>query len=116
MGTLDERHYKDFSGEYFFERLWLLESAVRELAELLGDSSKKPISASLFCLEHGLTIDDRGKIIMLLNRLLSENDELEYTLLKKYLIESVPKLECFADEVLLGMISIFKKTYVAEED
>lgn len=112
MGTLNEQHYKDFPNEHSFERLYLLESAVRELAELLGHSSKKPISASLFCLEHELTVDDRGQIIMLLNKLLSENDEIEYTLLKQHLIKSVPELEFLADEVFLGMIAIFKKTYV----
>lgn len=122
MGDLDslEKFYKEISDkkiyQQFFEMFRLLESAVVELAELNGHSSKEPISPTLFCLEHGISFDERGKIIVMLNKLISENRDIDSSALKLELIKKVPKLDSFSDEVILGMITTFRKTYVIEED
>lgn len=98
------------------EEFYLLKSAVTELAELSGHSSTKPISPSLFCLEQGITFDEKGKIILLLNKLLSENKTICYSELKEKLVSKVPKLNLLSEEVFEGMITIFAKIYVIDEE
>lgn len=88
----------------------LLRDAVSELAEILGHSAVKPISSSLFCLEHGLTIEDRDKIIMKLNLLTSE--KASFGEIKLQLIEEIPELKRFSDDVFKGMVDVFLKIYV----
>ncbi|MFK8242757.1 MULTISPECIES: hypothetical protein [unclassified Facklamia] len=106
----------DTIDEYVLDKLNLIESSISELAELHGHSTLKPVSASLFCLENGITFDERGKIILLLNRLFSEDENFSYLELKRNLIREVPKLALLSEEVFEGMVTIFKKIYVIEED
>ncbi|RLK62557.1 hypothetical protein D3H64_09020 [Atopobacter sp. AH10] len=106
----------DIVDGHVLDKLNLIESAISELAELHGHSALNPVSPSLFCLENGITFDERGKIIILLNRLFSENENVSYLELKRNIIREVPKLALLSEEVFEGMVNIFKKNYVIEEE
>ena len=61
------------------DRLVLL--ALEQIAEALGHSNSNPISASLLCLEHGISFDEMGKIMVAFNQILRRK---EFILLNWY--------------------------------
>lgn len=44
--------------------------ALREIAEAVGDSNYTPVSVSLLCLSHGITFDEKGRIVAGFNQVL----------------------------------------------
>ncbi|TWS94377.1 hypothetical protein [Streptococcus sp. sy018] len=97
------------------EHLYLLESAVSELAELNGHSSTRPISFSLFCLQHELTLKERDDLILLINKCFSENKDANFVSLKEQINIKLPKTKLFSDKVMSGMIEILKKDYLISD-
>lgn len=95
-----------------YGRLKLLEEALGELASLLGDQPTKPVSANLFCLEHGLTFEERSTIILTLNRMASELPLTDMATIRTVLVEKVPKLSDLSAPVFEGMVTVFVKNYV----
>ncbi len=92
------------------ENIILLESAVSELAETMGHTTTTPLSTSLLCLELGLNIDERDKLISHLS-LLSEKKNLDFSEIRAELESIVPKITDFSDDVLKGMVEVISKNF-----
>ncbi|WOY89207.1 hypothetical protein R7892_00205 [Ligilactobacillus murinus] len=90
------------------ENYILLEAAVAELAEHLGHSVTDPLSMSLFCLETGLSLEERDKIMSRLS-LLADRDYFESDKVRADLEKIVPKISEFSNDTFKGMLKIFRK-------
>ena len=44
--------------------------ALEQIAEAMGHSNSNPLSTSLLCLEHGISFDEMGKIMVAFNQIL----------------------------------------------
>ncbi len=96
------------------DRLVLL--ALEQIAEALGHSNSNPISASLLCLEHGISFDEMGKIMVAFNQILrrKEFDELEVSDFRQALEEITPMAKEFADPVVVAFIKAYARNHIAE--
>lgn len=91
------------------ENYMLLEEAVVELAEHMGHSATDPLSMSLFCLETGLSLEERDKIMSRLS-LLADRDDFEINKVRADLEKIVPKISEFSNDTFKGMLKIFRKS------
>lgn len=96
------------------ERLVLC--ALEEIAEALGDSNYNPISASLLCLRHGISIDERDKIVVSFNRVLQEKNfcDLEVSDFRQALESVTLQAKNFADSVVVAFIKAYARNHIAE--
>lgn len=96
------------------DRLVLL--ALEQIAEALGHSNSNPLSTSLLCLEHGISFDEMGKIMVAFNQILrrKEFDELEVSDFRKALEEITPIAKNFSDTVVVAFIKAYARNHIAE--
>lgn len=92
--------------EGLFEQNKLLLSA---LLEIHGDNVK---STSLFCLEQGINLGDRDKILLTLNKFSDRHTKDNLVFWKEKLSETVPYLINFSDTIFQKMIDLFWKDYI----
>lgn len=94
----------------------LLYDALGEIAEAIGDSNYNPISTSLLCMGHGISFDQKGKIIVAFNQVLREKEfeDLSVEDFKKALEAVVPDAKDFADVVVIAFIKAFARNHIAE--
>ena len=95
--------------EKLYETNRLLISA---LFEICGDDIK---SASLFCLDNGINLKERDKIMLLLNKYSKEHGSEYLDFWKELLVKEVPKLSELSNEMFQKMICLFWKNYVILE-
>ena len=90
--------------------------SLSEIAEALGDCNSNPISASLLCLRHGLTFEDKGKIVVAFNSVLREKsfDDLSVDLFGQAFEKVVLKAKEYADVVVIAFIKAFARNYIVE--
>ena len=96
------------------DRLVLL--ALEQIAEALGHSNSNPLSTSLLCLEHGISFDEMGKIMVAFNQILrrKEFDELEVSDFRQALEEITPIAKDFSDTVVIAFIKAYARNHIAE--
>lgn len=94
----------------------LLLCALGEMAEALGHSNCNPVSVSLLCLQHGISFDEQGKIMVAFNRVLQNFkwDELSVQLFRTAMEGEAPIAKEFSDDVVIGFIKAFAKNRIAE--
>ena len=83
---------------------------VSSLFEIFGDEIK---SASLFCLENGISIRERDKIILLLHKFVANHGIYELGLCKDTLITEIPILSELDDKEFQKMLILFSDYYLA---
>lgn len=90
--------------------------ALEEIAEALGDSNYNPISTALLCLRHGISIDERDKIVVSFNQVLQEKDiyNLEVEDFRRALERVVPFAKSFDDSVVVAFIKACSRNHIAE--
>ena len=96
------------------DRLVLL--ALEQIAEALGHSNNNPLSTSLLCLEHGISFDEMGKIMVAFNQILrrKEFDDLEVSDFREALEEITPVAREFSDSVVVAFIKAYARNHIAE--
>jgi len=94
----------------------LLLCALGEMAEALGHSNHNPVSLSLLCLQHGISFEEQGKIMVSFNQVLQNtaSDNLSVELFRKAMEENAPIAKQFSDDVIIGFIKAFAKNRIAE--
>lgn len=105
---LSGKNYQ-LSLEQVYETNQLLQSA---LTELFGDEVK---SASLFCLEMGISLSDRDNIILTLNKFADQHAKDDLAFWRTRLQKEVPNLADLSDETFKKMLNCFWLNYVIEE-
>ncbi|HEM3180790.1 hypothetical protein [Streptococcus suis] len=93
--------------EKLYEQNKLLTSAIFEIH---GDNVK---SASLFCIDYDISLRDRDKIILLLNKFSDSHNVKEILFWKKTLCSEIPFLATLDDEKFFEMINMFWEEYVS---
>lgn len=90
--------------------------ALEEIAEALGDSNYNPISTSLLCLRHEISIAERDKIVVAFHRVLQGKDfyDLEVIDFRQALEGVVPRAKDFVDSVVVAFIKAFARNHIAE--
>ena len=83
---------------------------VSSLFEIFGDEIK---SASLFCLENGISIRERDKIILLLIKFSANHSIYELDFWKDTLITGIPILSELDDKEFQKMLILFSDYYLA---
>ena len=83
---------------------------VSSLFEIFGDEIK---SASLFCLENGISIRERDKIILLLIKFSANHSIYELDFWKDTLITGIPILSELNDKEFQKMLILFSDYYLA---
>ena len=83
---------------------------VSSLFEIFGDEIK---SASLFCLENGISIRERDKIILLLIKFSVNHSIYELDFWKDTLITGIPILSELNDKEFQKMLILFSDYYLA---
>lgn len=80
---------------------YLIYDALGEIAEAVGDSNYNPISVSLLCLRHGITWDEKGRIMVEFNQVLrkTEFEDLKVEQFREAMEKVVPRAKEFADSV-----------------
>ena len=96
------------------DRLVLL--ALEQIAEALGHSNNNPLSTSLLCLEHGISFDEMGKMMVAFNQILrrKEFDDLEVSDFREALEEITPVAREFSDSVVVAFIKAYARNHIAE--
>lgn len=81
------------------------------LFEIHGDNVN---SASLFCLDNGIDLDDRNKIILLLNKYSDFHERCDIEFWREVLLERISNsnLSNLTDREFQKMIDMFWNTYV----
>lgn len=94
----------------------LIYGALSEIAEALGDSNSNPISTSLLCLRHGISFEQKGKIMVEFNQVLRTVpfDDLTVSLFRKALEKIVPEAKNFSDVVVVSFIKSYARNHIAE--
>lgn len=105
---LSEKDYQ-LTLEQVYETNQLLRSA---LTELYGDEVK---SASLFCLEMGISLSDRDKIILTINKFADQHAKDDLAFWRPTLQEKIPDIEDFSDNLFQKMLDCFWSNYLIEE-
>ena len=82
---------------------------ISSLFEIYGDEIK---SASLFCLENGISIRERDKIILLLHKFSANHDIYELDFWKNILITEIPTLSELYDKEFQKMLILFSDYYL----
>lgn len=96
------------------EKQFLLEAALSELAALLGHTLCDPLSSELFCLESGLSLAKRDKVVHYLQSLAPTTSEIKLVTLKRSVLKLVPELSNYADPVFNGLLKILIKEFAIE--
>ena len=96
------------------DRLVLL--ALEQIAEALGHYNNNPLSTSLLCMEHGISFDEMGKIMVAFNQILrrKEFDDLEVSDFREALEEITPVAREFSDSVVVAFIKAYARNHIAE--
>ena len=96
------------------DRLVLL--ALEQIAEALGHSNNNPLSTSLLCLEHGISFDEMGKIMVAFNQILrrKEFDDFEVSDFREALEEITPVARELSDSVVVAFIKAYARNHIAE--
>ena len=94
----------------------LIYDALSEIAEAVGDSNYNPISTSLLCLRHGISFDEKGKIMVAFNQVLRTKDfeELKIQDFRMALEEVTPIAKYFSDLVVTAFIKAYARNHIAE--
>ena len=92
-------------------REWLFINALNEIAESIGSTNDDPISLHLFCLNHNITFDELGKILVAFNTILRSHtfEELDFSLFKNALCKECKVANSFSDDVIVAFIIVFAK-------
>lgn len=95
---------------------YLIYDALREIAEAVGDSNYNPISVSLLCLGHGITWDEKGRIMVEFNQVLrkTEFEDLKVEQFREAMEKVVPRAKEFADPVIEAFIKAYARNMIAE--
>lgn len=90
--------------------------SLAEVAEALGHSLDNPISISLLCLTLGITNEEKGKVFVVFNQVLQQNefDKLSVQLFRKELEDIIPSAKEFDDIVVAALIKAFARNLIAE--
>lgn len=105
---LSEKNYQ-LTLEQVYETNQLLRSA---LTELYGDEVK---SASLFCLEMGISLSDRDKIILTINKFADQHAKDDLAFWRPTLQEKVPALAEFSEQIFKKMLNCFWSNHLIKE-
>lgn len=94
----------------------LFYDALEEIAEALGDSNHNPLSTSLLCLRHGITFNEKGKVMIAFNQVLQnkEFDDLTIMDFKIAMERIVPAAKEFDDTVIIAFIKAYARNHIAE--
>lgn len=94
----------------------LIYGALSEIAAALGDFNSNPISTNLLCLRHGISFEQKGKIMVEFNQVLRSVpfDDLTVPLFRKALEKIVPDAENFSDVVVVAFIKAYARNHIAE--
>lgn len=97
-------------------REWLFIHALNEIAESIGSTNDNPISLHLFCLNHNITFDELGKILVAFNTILRSHtfEELDFSLFKNALCKECKAANSFSDDVIVAFIIVFAKWMLIE--
>lgn len=95
---------------------YLIYDALGEIAEAVGDSNYNPISVSLLCLRHGITWDEKGRIMVEFNQALrkTEFEDLKVEQFREAMEKVVPRAKEFADSVIEAFIKAYARNMIAE--
>lgn len=95
---------------------YLIYDALGEIAEAVGDSNYNPISVSLLCLRHGITWDEKGRIMVEFNQVLrkTEFEDLKVEQFREAMEKVVPRAKEFADSVIEAFIKAYARNMIAE--
>lgn len=98
------------------EKEKLYYESLMELAESLGHSNNNPLSISLLCLSHNITLEQRDKIFVEFNKIIKENqfENLSILLFKNAMIRIAPQSKSFSDIVIVGFIKAYAKNMIPE--
>ena len=90
--------------------------ALEQIAEAMGHSNSNPLSTSLLCLEHGISFDEMGKIMVAFNQILRKKkfEDLEVADFRQALEEVTPVAKDFADSVVVAFIKAYARNHIAE--
>lgn len=90
--------------------------SLREIAEAVGDSNYNPVSVSLLCLGHGITFDEKGRIMAEFNQVLQNTafEDLKVEQFREAMKKVVPRSEEFADSVIIAFIKAYARNLIAE--
>ena len=90
--------------------------ALEQIAEAMGHSNSNPLSTSLLCLEHGISFDEMGKIMVAFNQILRKKkfEDLEVADFRQALEEVTPVAKDFADSVVVAFIKAYAWNHIAE--
>ncbi len=90
--------------------------ALEQIAETIGHSNNNPLSTSLLCLEHGISFDEMGKIMVVFNQILRKKkfEDLEVADFRQALEEVTPVAKDFADSVVVAFIKAYARNHIAE--
>lgn len=105
---VSEKNYQ-LTLEQVYETNQLLRSA---LTELYGDEVR---SASLFCLEMGISLSDRDTIILTINKFADQHAKDDLAFWRAKLQEKVPGLTDFSDNLFQKMLDCFWSNYLIKE-
>lgn len=96
------------------DRELLMIESLREIAEQLGHSLHHPVSLGLLCLDFGITNRDREKILLALCKILDEDIELTYEVLKDKVHSVYPESEDFSDLTMKALLKAYAKNLIPE--
>ena len=90
--------------------------ALEQIAEAMGHSNSNPLSTSLLCLEHGISFDEMGKVMVAFNQILRKKkfEDLEVADFRQALEEVTPVAKDFADSVVVAFIKAYARNHIAE--
>ena len=94
----------------------LIYDALSEIAQVLGDSNYNPISTSLLCLRHGISFDEKGKILVAFNQVLQRIsfDDLTLSDFRLAMEQVVPATKEFDDLVIVAFVKAYARNHLAE--
>ena len=94
----------------------LIYDALSEIAQVLGDSNYNPISTSLLCLKHGISFDEKGKILVAFNQVLQRIsfDDLTLSDFRLAMEQVVPAAKEFDDLVIVAFVKAYARNHLAE--
>lgn len=94
----------------------LIYDALSEIAQALGDSNYNPVSTSLLCLRHGISFDEKGKLLAAFNRVLQKIpfDDLALSDFRSAMEQIVPTAKEFDDLVIAAFVKAYAKNHLAE--
>lgn len=90
--------------------------ALEQIAEAMGHSNHNPLSTSLLCLEHGISFDEMGEIMVAFNQILRKKkfEDLEVADFRQAMEEVTLTAKNFADSVVVAFIKAYARNHIAE--